>query len=154
MQKVLLAFGSNLGDRQLMLETAWSDLTAMPNIETVKISRFYETKPVGGPPKQRDYLNAAALVRTHLKPQILLECLQEIERRHGRVRSERWGSRTLDIDILLYGDLIVRTPTLIVPHPEMMLRRFVLEPAAEIAAEMVLPTTGITVAEALVRLKV
>ena len=149
---VLLAFGSNLGDRRRTLKSAWSELETMPDIEAVVISRFYETKPVGGPPKQSDYLNAAGLIRTDLPPMELLKRLQEIERRYGRVRTERWGSRTLDIDLLLYGSAVIETPELTVPHPEMLRRCFVLEPASEIAAEIVHPTAGITIVEALEKL--
>lgn len=146
MQDVLLAFGSNLGDRQRTIESAWHDLAAM--VEAVQLSGFYETKPVGGPPGQPDFLNAAGWIRTDLPPLELLKLLQEIEHRYGRVRTERWGARTLDIDLLLYGTAVIETPELTVPHPEMLRRRFVLEPATEIAAEMVHPISGQTVRDA------
>ncbi|MDR0337709.1 MAG: 2-amino-4-hydroxy-6-hydroxymethyldihydropteridine diphosphokinase, partial [Planctomycetaceae bacterium] len=100
-----------------------------------------------GPPNQPEFLNAVCTVSTTLPPQILLEKLQEIETKFGRVRIEHWGPRTLDIDILLYGNQIISTPTLSIPHPEMLRRYFVLEPALEIAADTVHPVTGKTLRE-------
>ncbi|MDR2756372.1 MAG: 2-amino-4-hydroxy-6-hydroxymethyldihydropteridine diphosphokinase [Planctomycetaceae bacterium] len=145
--EVLLALGSNLGNRREILESAWKEIGHLPETKTLRMSRFYETQPVGGSPNQPEFLNAAGVIETTLLPQVLLEKLQEIEIRFGRVRKEHWGPRTLDIDILLYGDQIIATLTLTVPHPEMLRRRFVLEPAAEIAAETVHPVTGKTIRE-------
>ncbi len=152
MQNILLAFGSNLGKRRQTILAAWAELNAAPDIVAVKLSQFYETMPLGGSPRQPKYLNAAGLIQTELAPLPLLLRLQAIERRHGRVRTERWGARTLDIDILLIDDQVVNTPELAVPHPEMLRRRFVLEPATEIAASMTHPIARITLAEALVNL--
>jgi 2-amino-4-hydroxy-6-hydroxymethyldihydropteridine diphosphokinase len=151
--KILLALGSNLGNRRETLESAWKEIGNLPETKTWRISRFYETKPVGGPINQPDFLNAAGVIATTLPPQQLLEQLQEIENRFGRVRTEHWGARTLDIDILLYGNQIISTPTLTIPHPEMLQRRFVLEPAEEIAADTVHPITGQTIREHLYLLK-
>jgi 2-amino-4-hydroxy-6-hydroxymethyldihydropteridine diphosphokinase len=147
MAEVLLALGSNLGNRQEMLESAWRDIDHLPQTKVLRISRFHQTQPVGGPPNQPEFLNAVCSVCTDLQPQRLLEKLQEIEIRFGRIRAEHWGPRTLDIDILLYGDQIICTPALSVPHPEMLYRSFVLEPAQEIAADTVHPVTGKTLQE-------
>ncbi|MDR1962515.1 MAG: 2-amino-4-hydroxy-6-hydroxymethyldihydropteridine diphosphokinase [Planctomycetaceae bacterium] len=147
MTEVLLGLGSNLGNRQETLEQAWKEIGGLPETQTLRLSRFYQTEPVGGPPGQPEFLNAVGVIETRLPAQILLEQLQEIELRLGRVRKEHWGARTLDIDILLYGNQIIATPTLTVPHPEMLLRRFVLEPAQEVAAGSVHPETGLTLRE-------
>lgn len=146
-ENVLIGFGSNLGDRRLALDGAWALFGEHAAVETLQISRFYETRPVGGPPDQPDYLNAVGLIRTTLEPEPLLYYLQDVEARFGRVRTGRWGARTLDLDLLLYGDRIVASPLLTIPHPEMTWRDFVLEPAWEVAPEMIHPTTGLSLAE-------
>lgn len=151
-QNVLLGLGANLGACRETLTRAWEEISFLPGVDAVRISGFFETSPVGGPPGQPDYLNAAVLLRTALPPETLLARLQEIENRHGRVRLERWGPRTLDIDLLLYGSLVLDTPVLTLPHPRMLHRRFVLDPANEIVPEMVHPETGRTIAEHLRRL--
>ena len=144
---VLLSFGSNLGDRHATLHGAWHALGQMDNIAAVRLSSFYETEPVGGPAGQPQYINAAGIIRTTLPPMELLDTLQKIEAAFGRVRDERWGARTLDIDILLYADRIIELPTLTIPHVEMLRRQFVLEPANEIAADWVHPLTKKTIGE-------
>jgi 2-amino-4-hydroxy-6-hydroxymethyldihydropteridine diphosphokinase len=144
---VLLAFGSNLGDRQRTIELAWERIAAMPNIKAMRLSPLYETEPVGGPAKQPMYLNAAGVIETTLPPEKLLETLQEIETHFGRVRSKHWDARTLDIDILLYGSETIKTATLTIPHPEMLRRLFVLEPANDVAASWGHPQSGKTVGE-------
>lgn len=142
MEEVLLGLGSNLGDRQATLSSAWEAIAEIPETETLRISGFHETRAVGGPEGQPDFLNAVGLVRTNLEPELLLRELQEIEGRFGRVRRERWGPRTLDLDILLFGDRIIETSTLTVPHPEMLRRDFVLVPALEIVPDQIHPKTG------------
>jgi 2-amino-4-hydroxy-6-hydroxymethyldihydropteridine diphosphokinase len=145
----LLGLGSNLGDRKAELDAAVSALTEAPGIVLRKVSRYHETAPVGGPEGQGDYLNAAAAVETTLEPLELLHVLQEIEHRAGRVRTVRWGPRTLDLDLLLFGDQVIATEELQVPHPRMAERLFVLAPLAEIAPGAVDPVTGRTIAELL-----
>lgn len=145
--EVLLGFGSNLGDRCRILSDAWEQLGQMPGVELVRISQMYPTCPVGGPPNQGEFLNAVGIVRTLTGPLELLRQIQELESRFGRVRVEHWGPRTLDIDLLLFGDQIIEIPTLTVPHPKMLRRMFVLEPAMEIAPNWIHPHSGCTLAE-------
>jgi 3-oxoacyl-[acyl-carrier protein] reductase len=140
-----LGLGSNLGDRRDFLETALQALRVTPGIVVTKVSEFIETAPVGGPPGQGPYLNAAAEVRTELGPVPLLRRMQEIEHQLGRVRGERWGPRTIDLDLLLYGNECVSEPDLQVPHPEMARREFVLRPLTWIAPEAVHPVLGRTI---------
>ena len=147
MFSVLLSFGSNLGDRHATLNGVWHVLGRTDKIETLRLSSFYETAPVGGPTGQPKYINAAGIIRTTLPPMELLEVLQKIEADFGRIRAERWGARTLDIDILLYEKRIIDLPQLTIPHVEMLRREFVLEPAKDIAADWVHPLTEKTIAE-------
>jgi 2-amino-4-hydroxy-6-hydroxymethyldihydropteridine diphosphokinase len=144
-----IGMGSNLGDRRGTLEGAIAALARTKGIHVQKVSSFHETEPVGGPPGQAMYLNAAAVIETDLDPHRLLLVLEEIEAQFGRVRSVPWGERTLDLDLLLFDSQIVSTPELTVPHPRMRVRRFVLEPLAEIAPEIVDPITMRTIAEML-----
>jgi len=148
----LLGLGSNQGDPARSLPEALARLQSRPQIELLQQSRFRQTRPIGGPAGQAKYLNAAAVVRTSLSPMELLRACQEIENDLGRRREERWGPRTLDIDLLLYDDLVLNEPELQIPHPRMAWRRFVLEPAAEIAAEMVHPVICWTVGHLLYHL--
>jgi 3-oxoacyl-[acyl-carrier protein] reductase len=141
-----LALGSNLGDRRDFLDRALASLRAVPGIEVKKVSSFHETAPVGGPAGQGNFLNAAAEVHTTLSPHELLSALAEIETALGRTRSERWGPRTIDLDLLLYDDLILDDPALTIPHPRLHERGFVLEPLAEIAPQAVHPLLGETIA--------
>jgi 3-oxoacyl-[acyl-carrier protein] reductase len=149
MSRSYLALGSNLGDRQAHLDQAILRLRAEPEVRLGRVSCYYETAPVGGPPGQNPYLNATAQVDTTLSPEQLLERLLEIEQAFGRVRSERNAPRTLDLDILLYDDVVRSGPDPIVPHPRMHERRFVLEPLAEIAPWVVHPTLKKSIAELL-----
>jgi 2-amino-4-hydroxy-6-hydroxymethyldihydropteridine diphosphokinase len=137
MELCLIAAGANLGDRQANLDAAIAALTSNPQIQIVAVSSFHETKPVGGPEGQGDFLNAAIQLKTSLMPAELLETLLSIETTLGRTRSTHWGPRSIDLDLLLYGTQIIDEENLKVPHPWMHLRRFVLSPAAEIAGEMV-----------------
>jgi 2-amino-4-hydroxy-6-hydroxymethyldihydropteridine diphosphokinase len=145
----LIGLGSNLGDRRAMLEGAIAALKVTSGVRVLRVSSFHETEPVGGPPGQGTYLNAAAALETTLDPTELLHVLQSIETRSGRVRTVRWGERTLDLDLLLFDDRIIQTPELTVPHPRLTVRRFVLEPLAEVAPDAIEPGTGWTVSELL-----
>ncbi len=129
---VFIALGSNMGDRDRHLKTALAELHAESDIEVVEISSFHETEPEGGPVGQSPYLNAAARITTALNPHALLKRLQAIEAAHGRVRSVPNGPRPLDLDLLLYYDELIDEPGLIVPHPRMWQRPFVMDPLAEI----------------------
>jgi 2-amino-4-hydroxy-6-hydroxymethyldihydropteridine diphosphokinase len=149
MAHCLIALGSNLGDRLQTLERAIEGLADHPEFRVVARSQWHETRAVGGPPKQRPFLNGALLGDTALSPQALLEWMQGLERRLGRQQTIRWGPRTIDLDLLLYDDWVIESPSLVLPHPSMAWRRFVLEPAAEVAPRMVHPTTGWTIARLL-----
>jgi 2-amino-4-hydroxy-6-hydroxymethyldihydropteridine diphosphokinase len=129
--KCAIALGSNLGDSLTILENAMEKLAQTSGIILKSYSSWYRTAPVG--PPQPDYLNGCAILEVELTPEELLATLLEIEGQFGRVRRERWGPRTLDLDILLYDNLILETPTLEIPHPRMRERSFVLLPLAEIA---------------------
>jgi 2-amino-4-hydroxy-6-hydroxymethyldihydropteridine diphosphokinase len=149
MATALVALGSNLGDRRELLDQALRDLADCAAIEVLAVSGYRETVAVGGPAGQAAFLNAAARLRTALEPQALLDELQAIEQRLGRVRTERWGPRSVDLDLLLYEELQLDTPRLTLPHPRMAFRRFVLEPAAEVGGELLHATTGWTVSRLL-----
>jgi 2-amino-4-hydroxy-6-hydroxymethyldihydropteridine diphosphokinase len=131
-----LGIGSNLGDRLAYLQLAVDQLARRPGIEVVAVSRVYETAPVGGPP-QDAYLNAVVAIDTDLDANELLNVCQLIEERAERVRVERWGPRTLDVDVLLLDDWQVDDEDLTVPHPRMWERGFVLAPLRDVAPELV-----------------
>lgn len=139
-----VALGSNLGDRRDYLERALQALRDHPGVAVTRISSFRETEPVGGPAGQGPYLNAVAEIQTDLPPLDLLRLLHDVEQRLGRVRTERWGPRTLDLDLLLYADVVCATAELTLPHPRLHQRRFVLEPLAEVAPLAVHPLLGRT----------
>ena len=149
---VYLGLGSNLGDRRRSLEAALEALRGHPAVRVLAVSRFIETEPVGGPAGQGPYLNGAAALETDLEPEALLAELKRIERALGRTEGPRWGPRVIDLDLLLYGDLVLDTPALAIPHPRLRERRFVLEPLAEIAGDARDPVTGKSVKELLERL--
>jgi 2-amino-4-hydroxy-6-hydroxymethyldihydropteridine diphosphokinase len=130
--RAFLGLGSNLGERRAHLAIA---VAALPDV--VAVSPVYETEPVGGPAGQDPYLNLVVELETELSPRGLLEVAQSLESAALRVRGERWGPRTLDVDVLLVGDLTVDEPDLVVPHPRMWERRFVLAPLADLAPELV-----------------
>jgi 2-amino-4-hydroxy-6-hydroxymethyldihydropteridine diphosphokinase len=142
----LVAVGSNLGNRQQTLDRAVEVLTRHDHLRLLQRSRWRETSPAGGPPGQGTFLNGALLLETSLAPERLIEVLQATETEFGRDRRQRWGPRSLDLDLLLYDGLILDTPQLVIPHPRMAWRRFVLEPAAEIAGSLLHPTLGWSVA--------
>jgi 3-oxoacyl-[acyl-carrier protein] reductase len=137
-----IALGSNLGDRHANLDEAVRLLRGKSGLAVVRVSSYFETTPVGGPAGQHPYLNAAAEISTALEPPELLQTLLDVERRLGRVRGERNLPRTLDLDLLLFGNLIQNDPELTVPHPRMHERWFVLAPLAEIAPELMHPLLG------------
>jgi 2-amino-4-hydroxy-6-hydroxymethyldihydropteridine diphosphokinase len=149
MPRCLFALGSNSGDRAWHLEESLRRLALHPQIRLEKRSNWRETTPIGGPPLQKPYLNGAAIAETSLAPQDFLQALNEVEHQLGRRRGRRWDSRTIDLDLLLYEELSLSTPTLTLPHPRMAWRRFVLEPAAEIAGEMRHSETGWTIKQLL-----
>jgi 2-amino-4-hydroxy-6-hydroxymethyldihydropteridine diphosphokinase len=143
----LVAVGSNLGRREPTLDRAVDVLTRHEHLRLLRRSRWRETSPIGGPPGQGKFLNGALLLETSLAPPRLLEVLQAVEAEFGRDRRQRWGPRSLDLDLLLYDRLVLDTPQLVIPHPRMAWRRFVLEPAAEVAGHMLHPTLGWSVAQ-------
>lgn len=149
MATCLISLGANLGDPVAQMQDALARLAARPEISDLAVSRMVQTAPVGGPAGQPPYVNAAARFSTTLPPEKVLAKLLEIEQSAGRKRDVRWGPRTLDLDLLLYGDLIVDTGELVLPHPRLAVRRFVLGPAVEIAAEMRHPVLGWSLARVL-----
>lgn len=152
MTRAYVALGSNLGDREGTLRLALEDLAAQPGIDVAAVSRFYDTKPVGYLDQPR-FLNGAAALETELPARELLERLLAVELRFGRRREdvEPQGPRTLDLDLLLYGDAEIDEPGLRVPHPRMHERRFVLEPLADLDPALEVPGKG-QVQEILARL--
>ena len=132
-QACAIALGSNLGDSCAILDGAIAALEDVPGIVVQARSHWYQTAPVG--PPQPDYLNGCACLQVSLTPLELLAVLLQIEGQFGRVRRERWGPRSLDLDLLLYGDQVLDLPQLQVPHPRMTERAFVLVPLAEIAPD-------------------
>jgi 2-amino-4-hydroxy-6-hydroxymethyldihydropteridine diphosphokinase len=146
--RAYVGVGSNLGDRWAHLSLAARRIRAGSRVALLRASRVWDAAPMG-PPQPR-YLNAALEIETELTPGALLVLLQAIEQDAGRVRGPvRWAARTLDLDILLYGDQLVRRRGLVVPHPGIVLRRFVLAPLAELCPDRVVPGTGRTVAQLL-----
>lgn len=133
-----VALGSNLGDPRARVEHAFDALVALPQSTLRARSRLYRTPP-WGVVDQPDFVNAAARLDTTLAPRELLAALLAIEARAGRVRGVRNGPRTLDLDLLLYGDQMIATPDLVVPHPRLHERAFVLLPLADVAADLVVP---------------
>ena len=141
MIKVYIGLGSNLNDPQAQLKKATVALGTIPSSSVVKTSSFYKSKPVG-PQDQPDYINAVVELATGLSAPVLLDYLQGIENEHGRQREQRWGARTLDLDILLFGEEVIHDDRLVVPHVEMHKRGFVLFPLEEIAPDCVIPDIG------------
>ena len=143
----LIGLGSNLGDRQVHLERAVRRLAELPQVRVLAGSSYLRTPPVGGPSGQGEFLNAALRIETSLSAWELLQSLQQIEQQGGRRPGPRWGPRPVDLDLLLYGDHVLRTPQLELPHPRLSFRRFVLQPAVEVAADMMHPVAGWTIRE-------
>ena len=146
--KAYLGLGANIGERHENLKRAIQLLNAGPHVEVTKESSIYETAPYGKT-DQPDFLNMVLEVETNLEPIELLEFCLSVENELGRVREEVWGPRIIDIDVLMYEDLEIDIDNLIVPHEEMHLRKFVLEPLNEIAPNAVHPTFNKTVKELL-----
>ncbi|RQD74350.1 MAG: 2-amino-4-hydroxy-6-hydroxymethyldihydropteridine diphosphokinase [Candidatus Syntrophonatronum acetioxidans] len=150
---VCLGLGSNMGDREKNLKEAVKALDYHEHISVEKVSSLYETDPVGYTDQDK-FLNAAVFCKTRLTPYQLLDYLQEIEKDLKRVRTVPWGPRPIDLDILLYDDLqLTDEPRLIIPHPRMTEREFVLLPLAEIVPEVIHPTTGKSIKKLLEELK-
>lgn len=147
-----LALGSNLGDRLANLQGARSLLHRPPECCILAASAVYETEPVGGPEGQPPYLNAVLKVQTSMTAPCLLAAAMEVERHFGRNRKERWGARSLDVDILLYGEGVFREPDLTIPHLRLHERAFVLVPLMELAPDLTHPLLGLSVREMLDRL--
>ena len=141
MTRAYVGLGANLGAREVTLLRAADLLAAAEGVEVVAVSQLRETQPVGVA-EQPPFLNGAIALDTTLAPRELLEVLLAIERELGRVRAERWGPRTVDLDLLVYGDVVVDEPGLRVPHPRLGERRFALEPLAELDPELVVPGLG------------
>jgi 2-amino-4-hydroxy-6-hydroxymethyldihydropteridine diphosphokinase len=148
--RVAIALGSNLGDRDASLRWAANALAAF--VDQLTLSSFIETAPVGVDDPQPSYLNAAAAGFTTLGPRPLLGELQSLERARGRIRTTRNAARTLDLDLILYGDVTLDEPGLVVPHPRFRDRAFVLAPLSEVAGDMVDPVTRLTVRDLAARL--
>lgn len=142
-----IALGSNLGDSLATLEAALDLLNRTPGMGVKARSHWYITKAVG--PPQPDYLNGCALLQVNLTPEELLQALLTIECHFGRIRRERWGPRTLDLDLLLFEDRVLHVPNLQIPHPHLTERAFVLVPLAEIAPDWIEPISGKAIAELL-----
>ncbi|OHB69448.1 MAG: 2-amino-4-hydroxy-6-hydroxymethyldihydropteridine diphosphokinase, partial [Planctomycetes bacterium RBG_13_63_9] len=147
MASCLIGLGSNLGNRHEALDQAVARLGRHPAMSVTATSRWHETAAIGGPSGQPPFLNGVAVLETALSPEAVLDVLQQVEADLGRRRSgqhlgRRWKPRTIDLDLLLYDEMERCTPSLVLPHPRMAWRRFVLQPAAEVAGSMVHPLTG------------
>jgi len=141
MNTAFVALGANLGDPAATVKAAFAALANLPESRIVHCSSLYRTAPVGII-EQPEFVNAVAQLETDLAPEALLDALLDIEQRFGRIRAERNGPRTLDLDLLLYGDQFVSLPHLTLPHPRLHLRAFVLYPLAEIAPDLKIPGRG------------
>jgi 2-amino-4-hydroxy-6-hydroxymethyldihydropteridine diphosphokinase len=141
MARAYVGLGANLGPREVTLLRAVDLLAAEDRIEVLELSELRETAPVGVV-DQPEFLNGALAVETSLAPRELLDVLLRVERELGRVRDQRWGPRTIDLDLLVYGDETVDEPGLRVPHPRLHERRFALEPLAELEPELAIPGLG------------
>ncbi len=149
MDRVAIALGSNVGDRRAHLDFAVDRLRTL--LDNLKVSSYDETEPAGVPAPQPLFLNAAAVGETTLSARALLDALLAIERERGRERPYANAPRTLDLDLVLFGDVVIQEPDLVVPHPRFRERRFVLEPLAQIAPDLADPVTRLTIADLLRR---
>ncbi|MFK8181993.1 MAG: 2-amino-4-hydroxy-6-hydroxymethyldihydropteridine diphosphokinase [Phormidesmis sp.] len=148
--RVAIALGGNLGDTRQILSDAVKALDEVAGLDVSATSRLYKTAPVG--PPQPDYLNACVLADTTLAPSALLVQLLAIEQQFGRVRKERWGARSLDLDLLFFGDQVIDAPLLTVPHPRLHERAFVLFPLADVSPDWSHPILGKTTMQLLTQL--
>ncbi len=139
MSRCFLGIGSNMGDKEYYLDGAVDSLKESQGIEVKALSGYYETEPFGVK-DQAWFLNAVIEIETKISPENLLELINKIEKKYDRVREKRWGPRTLDIDILLYDNINISKPDLIIPHPYLEKRIFVLEPLAELEPDYMLPS--------------
>jgi 2-amino-4-hydroxy-6-hydroxymethyldihydropteridine diphosphokinase len=151
--RALVGIGANLGDRRQSIARALELLADDPAIASVRTSGLHATSPVGGPSGQPEYLNAAATLDTSLSPEALHALLERIETTLGRRREARWGPRPIDLDLLLYDELTLRTARLELPHPRMTFRRFVLAPSAEVAADWTHPLARLSIGQLLSHLE-
>lgn len=152
MANVYLGLGTNLGDRKRNLQAMWEGLNALPKTRLLRRSAVYRTAPVGGPAGQGEFYNCVCVVWTEMAPRDLLVAVHGLERSIGRLREKEtvvWGPRVADVDILLWDDLILAEPDLLIPHPRLAIRAFVLIPLAELVPDMVHPTAGLTIRELL-----
>lgn len=150
--RAFVGLGSNLGEREAMIRLALDDLARLPQTTLVRASSLYDTEPTGDVMDQPNFLNAVAQLDTELTARQLLWNLLLIEKRLGRVRTQKWGPRTIDLDLLLYGSQVVEESDLSVPHPELTRRSFVLVPLVELDPLLVHPITGETLLDLLSRL--
>jgi len=148
MPLAFVGLGSNLGDRLATLRAAAHAIADHPSVRVLlprDAAALYETSPVGGPPGQPGFLNSALRLETSLSAFALLEVAQSIETSLGRTRGRRWEARVIDIDLLLFGERVVDSPMLTLPHPRLHERRFVLEPLSELAGDLIHPVLGISI---------
>ena len=140
--RAYIGIGSNLDNPVAQVQRAFQALDDLPACANIACSPLYRTAPIGGPPGQPDYINAVAALDTVLTADDLLKALQALETVQGRIRAVRWGARTLDLDLLLYGQMIRNDPWLILPHPRLHQRAFVLQPLHDIAPNLTIPGRG------------
>ncbi len=138
---VYIGLGSNMESPKQQIKSAIKSIEGTAAIQILGVSSLYKSKPIG-PQNQDDYINAVAKIGTDLKPHELLECMQDIENEQGRIRKERWGPRTLDLDILMFGDEIIKDDKLTIPHSDIENRSFVLAPLAEVDFNCLIPGKG------------